>query len=52
MADDWRRARGKMDRFEPLTSTVNAIFELMTVKTVNTTRKCMILQGDDVNRER
>lgn len=38
-----------MDRVEPLTPTVNALFELTTVNTVNVVAKFMILQSEDVN---
>jgi len=38
-----------MDRVEPLTLTVNALFELTTVNTVNAWRKSMILLGGGVN---
>ena len=41
-----------MDGFEPLTRTVNALFELTTGNTVNDRRKSMILQGESVNHER
>lgn len=38
-----------MDCFEPLTLTVNAIFELTTVNTVNDLCKSMILKARGVN---
>ena len=45
-----------MDRVEPqkrpLTLTVNALFELTTVNTVNEWCKSMILQDGSVNHER
>ena len=41
-----------MDRVEPLTPTVNTVFELTTVNTVNAWRKSMNPLGGDVNHER
>lgn len=38
-----------MDRVEPLTRTVNAVFELTTVNTVNAGLKCMNLLRHGVN---
>lgn len=49
MANDRRKPGREMDRFEPLTLTVNAYFELTTVNTVNERRKSMILQARGVN---
>lgn len=41
-----------MDRFEPLTLTVNAVFELTAVNTVNEGLKHMNLLGHGVNSDR
>ena len=41
-----------MDRFEPLTLTVNAVFELTTVKTVSIELKYMNLLGEGINGDR
>lgn len=38
-----------MDGFEPLTSTVNALFELTTVNTVNRMHNLMISNDEGIN---